>query len=107
MIRLMDAPSLQIAVPDDIEDRIAQALLESHLNNAISEVLDDVCEKVKDPNSWDNPVRRALQNLTSEVITSMLKDDPAVVDAIKAAVLESFATPEFAESIAKQVFEKY
>ena len=96
--------NLEIEVPKDIEQRIAKAILESSIGNAISEGIGKIVKEVNQ-NSWSSPVTRAIQEMSTQIVKEML-DTPENRAEVKAAIMLAFQNKELIRKIIIESFRR-
>jgi hypothetical protein len=84
--------------PEQIEGYVTQAILDSTLGDAIKAVIEDEIKKL---DSWNSPLRAAIQKQILIIIANMLRDE--YVDQIKEAVQKKM-TDEVLDDISSKAW---
>jgi hypothetical protein len=95
---------LKLEVPEGIEKQIADALLSSVVGDAIKDGVGRLSKKIMEED-WDSPVRRAIQNIGTEIVKEML-DTPENREIVRQHVLAAFQDKTLIKSLIIEAFNR-
>lgn len=95
---------LKIEVPEGIEKQIADALLSSVVGDAIKDGVGRLSKKILE-DDWDSPVRKAIQNIGTEIVKEML-DTPENREVIRQHVINAFQNKDLIKSLIIEAFRR-
>lgn len=95
---------IDVQVPENMEELISQALLESLIGDKLKEAVGKVTAEIVD-NAYSSPVRKAIESIAHDVIKRMLETEESKA-AIEQAVMDAFQSDKFKEFLAEKVIRK-
>lgn len=95
---------LKLEVPDGIEKQIADALLSSVVGDAIKDGVGRLSKKILE-DDWDSPVRRAIQQIGTEIVKEML-DTQENREIVQQHVLSAFQDKVLVKALIVEAFRK-